>query len=143
MAYRITREDVWAGEIEDRSGGLAEKLKEVSRAGVNLEFLIARRAPEKPGTGVVFMAPLRGEASARAALQAGLSQWTSSLTLRIEGPDRPGLAALVASTVASEGISMRGVSGANLGDRSVFYLAFDSPEDAGNALEALNEALTA
>lgn len=141
MAYRITREDVWAGEIEDRSGGLAEKLEQVSKAEANLEFLIARRAAEKPGTGVVFMAPLRGEASARAARQAGLTQWTSSLTLRIEGPDRPGLAALVASTVAGLDISMRGVSGAKLSDRSVFYLAFDSPEDAGNALEALNEAL--
>ena len=141
MAYQITREDVWAGEIADRAGGLAEKLEAVSRVGVNLEFLIARRAPDKPGTGVVFMAPLRGKESAKAAREAGMSQWTSALSLRIEGPDRPGLAALVASTVASEGLSMRGVSGAKLGDRSVFYLAFDSAEDAGKALDALNEAL--
>ena len=74
MAYEVSKEDVWAGAIEDRPGALAEKLEAVSRVGVNLEFLIARRAPEKPGTGVVFMAPLRGEESVRAALQAGLSQ---------------------------------------------------------------------
>jgi hypothetical protein len=141
MTYQITREDVWAGEIEDRAGGLAEKLKKVSSAEVNLEFLVARRAPDKPGTGVVFMAPLRGKESARAAEQAGLSQWTSSLTLRIEGPDRPGLAALIASTIANKGISLRGVSGAKQGERSVFYVAFDSAEDAGTALDALTQAL--
>jgi len=141
MAYEITKEDVWVGEIEDRAGAVAEKLEAVSRAGVDLEFLIARRAPEKPGTGVLFMAPLRGEASVRAALQAGLSQWTSASTLRVEGPDRPGLGALITWTVANEGISVRGVSGAKLGERSVFYLAFDSATDADKASEALINAL--
>jgi len=141
MAYEITREDVWVGAIEDRAGALAEKLEAVSRIGVNLEFLIARRAPDKPGTGVVFMAPLRGEESVRAALQAGLSQWTSAVSLRVEGPDRPGLGALITWTVASEGISMRGTSGAKLGERAVFYLAFDSAADADQASEALADAL--
>ncbi len=42
MDYKITREEVWAGEIEDRAGALAEKLQAVSRVGVNLEFVIAR-----------------------------------------------------------------------------------------------------
>jgi hypothetical protein len=141
MAYEITREDVWAGSIEDRPGALAEKLETVSRVGVNLEFLIARRAPDKPGTGVVFMAPLRGEESTRAALQAGLSQWKSAVTLRVEGPDRPGFGALIAWAVANEGINVRGVSGAKLGERSVCYLAFDSAADADKAREALENAL--
>ena len=142
MAYQITKEDVWVGEIEDRAGALAEKLEAVSRVGVNLEFVIARRAPDQPGTGVVFMAPFRGKDSVRAALQAGLSQWTSASTLRVEGPDRSGLGALITWTVANEGISMRGVSGAKLGERSVFYLAFDDPADADKAGEALTNAFS-
>jgi hypothetical protein len=141
MAYQITKEDVWAGAIEDRAGALAEKLQAVSRVGVNLEFVIARRAPDKPGTGVVFIAPVRGEDSVRAALQAGLSQWTSAATVRIEGPDRPGLGALITWTVANEGINMRGFSGAKLGERSVFYLAVDSADDADKSAEALANAL--
>jgi hypothetical protein len=141
MAYEITKEDVWAGEIEDRAGALAEKLEALSRVGVNLEFMIARRAPEKPGTGVLFIAPVRGEDSVRAALQAGLSQWTSATTLRIEGPDRPGLGALITWAAASEGLNVRGVSGAKLGQHSVFYLAFDSAADADKAGEALATAL--
>jgi len=141
MAYEITKEDVWVGAIEDRPGAVAEKLETISRVGVNLEFLIARRAPEKPGTGVVFMAPLRGQDSVRAALQAGLSQRTSASTLRIEGPDRPGLGALITWTVAHESINLRGVSGSTLSERSVFYLAFDSSADAEKASEALANAL--
>jgi predicted amino acid-binding ACT domain protein len=141
MAYEITKEDVWVAEIEDRAGAVAEKLEALSRVGVNLEFMIARRAPDKPGKGVVFMAPFRGEDSVRGALQAGLSQWTSASTLRVEGPDRPGLGALITWTVANEGISMRGVSGAKLGQRSAFYLAFDSATDADRASEALVNAL--
>ncbi len=141
MAYEITREEVWVGAMEDRAGALAEMLQAVSRVGVHLEFVIARRSPEKPGTGVVFMAPFRGEDSVRGALQAGLSQWTSAFTIRIEGPDRPGLGALIAWTVANEGVSLRGFSGAKLGERSVFYLAIDSATDADKALEALTNAL--
>ncbi|MFH1746686.1 MAG: amino acid-binding protein [Planctomycetota bacterium] len=141
MAYQITKENVWVVEIEDRAGAVAEKMEALSRVGVNLEFMIARRAPDKPGTGVLFMAPFRGEDSVRAALNAGLSQWTSASTLRVEGPDRSGLGALVTWTVANEGISMRGVSGAKLGERVVFYLAFDSTADAEKASEALADAL--
>ncbi|UCC31225.1 MAG: hypothetical protein JSU86_02895 [Phycisphaerales bacterium] len=141
MAYEITKEDVWAGEIDDQTGALAEKLEAVSRVGVNLEFVIARRAPDKPGKGVVFMAPFRGEDSVRAALNAGLSQWTSAATLRIDGPDQSGLGALIAWTVANEGINLRGFSGAKLGERSVFYLAFDSASDADKASGALTDAL--
>jgi hypothetical protein len=141
MSYQISKEDVWAGEIEDRAGALAGKMEALSRAGVNLEFVIARRAPDKPGKGVVFMAPFRGEESVRAAGDAGLSQWTSATTLRIEGPDRAGLGALIAGTVAGEGINMRGLSGAKLGERAVFYLAVDSAADAAKASAALQSAL--
>ena len=141
MAYDITKVDVWAGEIEDRAGALALKLEAVSRVGVNLESMIARRAPDTPGKGVVFMASFREEESVRAALQAGLLQWTSASTLRIEGRDRSGLGALVAWTVANEGINLRGFSGAKLGERSVFYLALDSADDADRACEVLDNAL--
>ncbi len=141
MAYEITKEDVWVAEIDDCPGGVADMLQALSRVGVNLEFMIGRRAPDRPGKGVVFMAPFRGEDATRAALQAGLSQWTSASTLRIEGPDRSGLGALIAWTVANEGVNMRGISGAKLGERSVFYVAFDDAKDADKASKALAEAL--
>jgi len=71
MPYTIKKVDVWAGEIADRPGGLADKLSALSDAGANFEFLISRRAPDKPGTGVVFLAPIKG-AKQKGAAQAGL-----------------------------------------------------------------------
>jgi len=49
VGYEITKEDVRAGGLEDHGGALAEKLEAVSRLGVNLEFVIGRRAADKPG----------------------------------------------------------------------------------------------
>ncbi len=74
MAYDISTVDVWAGSIEDRPGSLSEKLQPLVEAGVNLEFVIARRAPENPGTSFVFLAPIQGATQARAAKKAGLGK---------------------------------------------------------------------
>jgi hypothetical protein len=73
MAYSIKKVDVWAGEIADRPGGLASTLAAMQSAGSNIEFVVARRAPDKPGTGVVFLTPIKGAKQKAAAQQAGLS----------------------------------------------------------------------
>ncbi len=41
MALKVARADVWATSIEDRPGGLAEKLAVLAGAGVNLRGLFA------------------------------------------------------------------------------------------------------
>ena len=142
MPYEISKMEVWAGSIDDRPGGLAEKLEALTAAGANLEFLIARRAPEKPGTGVVFLAPLKGAKQTRAAKAVGLQQADSLRSVRVEGPDRPGLCAKVASALAGAGINLRGVSAAAIGKRSVQYFAFDSDIDAGKASRVLKKLLS-
>ena len=60
MAYTVKKVNVWAGEIADRPGGLASTLAALQAAGSNIEFVVARRAPDKPGTGVVFLTPISG-----------------------------------------------------------------------------------
>lgn len=42
-------------------------------AGVDLQFVVARRAPEASGKGVVFVAPLQGDSAIRAATQVGFT----------------------------------------------------------------------
>ena len=73
MKMNVSRTDTWAATIEDRPGGLADKLGALAAAGANLEFIIARRAPEQRGSGVVFVTPLKGAKQVRAAQAAGLS----------------------------------------------------------------------
>jgi hypothetical protein len=132
---------VWSGEIEDRPGGLGEKLAALSDSGANLEFLVSRRAPDKPGTGVVFITPIKGAKQKNAAQQSGLATTDSLHSVRIEGPDRAGLGAKMTGALADSGINLRGVSAAALGRRSVTYLAFDSASDADTAIRVLKKAL--
>ena len=141
MAFDVSKIGVWTGEIEDRSGGLADKIEAVSKAGANLEFVIARRAPERPGLGLVFMAPLRGAAQVRAAAAAGMEKAPNVYTLRIEGPNRPGLGARITRAVADAGINMRGMSGTGLGRRCAIYLSFDNTADTEKARRLLKKAL--
>ena len=141
MAFEITRADVWAGEIEDRPGGLADKLEPVMRVGANLDFVIARPA-DKPGNAVVFITSLQGAEQTSAAEEAGLKKSSGAQSLRIEGPDSPGLTAGIARTLAEANISIRGLSGARMQDKALFYLRFDSQDDAEKAARTLAAKLS-
>jgi hypothetical protein len=139
MAYTVDKVDVWAGTIEDRPGGLAEKLEPLANAKINLDFIIARRQPEQPGTGVVFVAPIAGAAESRVAKAAGLSKAQDMFSLRLEGPDKAGLGAKVARALADAGVNLRGYSGAALGRKATFYFSFDDQADAKKAGQVLKK----
>ena len=141
MAYSVKKVDVWAGEIADRPGGLAEKIQFLSDAGANLEFIIARRAADKPGTGVVFVTPIKGAKQKSAAQGAGFAGTDSLHSVRVEGPDKAGLGAKMTKAISETGINLRGLSAAALGRRAVSYLAFDSAADADSAVSILRKAL--
>ena len=137
MALKVTRADVWAASIKDRPGSLAEKLTALAEAGAQLEFVIARRASERPGTGVVFVTPLKGAAQIGAAKKAGFEKTESLHSLRVEGPDQPGLGAKMTQALAQAGINLRGLSAAAIGPRCVVHLALDSTADAAKASRVL------
>jgi hypothetical protein len=141
MAYTIKKVEVWAGEIADRPGGLASTLAAMQAAGSNIEFVVARRAAEKPGTGVVFVTPIKGAKQKAAAQQAGLSTSEGLHSVRVEGPDRAGLGAKMTDALGAAGINLRGISAAALGRRAVSYFAFDSAADADNAIRILKKTL--
>lgn len=139
MKLDIARVDVWAAGIEDRPGALAAKLTDLSSAGVNLEFIVARRTAEKPGEGVVFLTPIEGPEQMKAAKEAGFQKAESMHSVRVGAPDEPGLGAVFARQIADAGINLRGVSAASIGNIAVFYLAFDSAEDASKAIACLGQ----
>jgi hypothetical protein len=137
MKADISQVEIWAGGVEDRPGGLADKLEAISKSGAGLEFLVARRSPEKPGGGVVFMAPIKGSKQIKAAREAGFGKTEGLSAVRIAAADRAGLGAEVTKAVAQAGINIRGLSAIAAGKRAVFYFAFDSDTDAKRAISAL------
>ena len=129
MALKVDRVDTWLATIKDQAGSLSAKLGKLADAGVNLEFIISRRAPDKPGRGVIFVTPIKGAAQIRAAKKAAFRKSKRLHTLRVEGSDKPGMGAKIAEAIASEGISLRGFSAAAIGRKFVCHIALDRKED--------------
>ncbi len=139
MKLKVTPVDVWAASIEDRVGGMAEKLAALTAAGSSLEFVIARRAPEQPGKGLMFVTPLKGAKQVKAAEAAGFLRTGGLHSVRIEGTDKPGLGAKMAKALSAAGINLRGLSAAAVGTKFVCYLALDTAEDAQKATDTLRK----
>jgi len=137
MKLDVAQVTVWAASLEDRPGNLAAKLKVLADAGANLEFVIARRESSQPGTGVVFVTPLKGVKQTKAAAQAGFAKAENLHSVRVAGPDKPGLGVMMTQALAEAGINLRGLSAGAIGKRGVVHLALDSVEDAKKALRVL------
>jgi predicted amino acid-binding ACT domain protein len=129
--------DTWAASIEDKPGSLAAKLSALAKAGVNLEFVIARRAPDKPGTGVVFVTPITGAVRCRAAQRAGFQKTERLHAVRIEGPDKKGQGSRITQALAEKGLNLHGLSAAAINKKFVAHIAFDSDTNAVKAVRVL------
>ena len=140
MDLIVERVNVWAATIRDKVGGLAYLLTGLRDAGADLDFIIARRAAEKPGTGVVFVTPLRGDREVAAAAELGFNVTKSVKAVRVEGDNRPGVAAEIAEKLAAAGINLRGLSVAVIGARFIVYIGLDNSADAVKAADILKQA---
>lgn len=139
MNVIVEAETVWVASVEDKPGALGNKLAALAEAGADLGFIIARRAPDQPGTGVVFVTPLRGDREIEAAAEEGFSATSHLHSVRVEGKDEPGIAAQVALKIGLAGLNLRGLSGAVIGTQFVVHLAFDTAERAQQAIAVLRQ----
>lgn len=139
MALTIDRVDTWLATIRDEPGALSKKLDTLAAGGVNLEFIIARRAPDKPGKGVVFVTPIKGAAQIRIAKKAAFRKTKTLQTLRVEGTNKKGIGALITGALSEAGINMRGFSAAAIGRKFVAHIALDKAADATKARRLLKK----
>ena len=101
--------------------------------------MIARKKDE--GMSRVFIAPIKGTKVQKAAAAAGLTKATGLYSLRIEGPNKPGVGAKITGAIAEQGINLRGASAAGLGKTALFYFALNSEEDLKAATAAARKAV--
>ena len=140
MELIVEHVNVWAASVKDEPGSVARILTGLREAGTDLDFIVARRASEKPGTGVVFVTPLHGEAEIAVASGLGFNVASSIHSVRVEGENKPGIAAELTEKLAAAGINLRGLSGAAIGSRFILYIGLDTDEDAAKALDILKHA---
>ncbi len=139
MNVNAELEEVWVASVEDKPGALGNKLAALAEAGADLGFIIARRSPEKPGTGVVFVTPLRGDREIDAATEEGFAVSSHLHSLQVEGRNEPGIAARVTQKIGQAGLNLRGFSGAVIGTQFVLHLGFDTAEAAQKAIAVLKQ----
>lgn len=140
MDLLVDRVDVWVADTVDKPGGLSGILKGLQESGADLDFIIARRAPDKPGKGVVFLTPIQGDREVKAASTLGFNLTGSVDAVRVEGDNVPGAAARLTELIADAGINVRGFSAAVIGPRYIAYIGFDSPGDSRKAAHIIQEA---
>lgn len=131
--------EVWVASVEDKPGALGNKLAALAEAGADLSFVIARRSPDKPGTGVVFVTPLSGDKEIDAATEEGFNVSNHLHSIQVSGRNEPGIAAQVAGKIGQAGLNLRGFSGAVIGTQFVLHLAFDTAEAAQKAIAVLQQ----
>jgi len=139
MELMVEREDEWIASLEDKPGALAAKLAALADAGADLDFVIARRSPDRPGTGVMFVTPLRGDAELKAASEVGFSAGNRLHSLQVEGENAKGLAGMISGKLGAAGINLRGFSGAVIGKRFVLHIAFDTDALREKAIGIIKE----
>jgi hypothetical protein len=137
MALKVTKTDVWAGNLRDVPGGLADVLEQLASGGGSVQFIIARRNDKEAGSGKVFVTPVTSPRTKDSAGRAGLQHATNLATLRVEGTDARGMGAKMTRAIADAGVNLRGVSAAVIGGKFVAYLGFDDDADADRAARAL------
>src|SRR5687767_1344180 len=130
MANKVSKVEVWAVEVDDEPGAMADKLGELARAGADLRFVLARRQPDNPGRGVVFVAPIKGKKIEEAARSASFAPATDLVGVQVEGDNKAGMGARLTRGVAQAGFNLRGLSAQVIGKKFVAFFAFDNDTDA-------------
>jgi len=137
MSFKWDRVHVWACEVTDQPGSTAAKLSFLAQAGANLEFISTQRLPNKPGFGILYVAPVTGPTQVRAARSASLSETDHPVVRRIEGDNEAGLGHRLTQQWELAGINLQGLTMAVLGNKFIGYAAFDSVADANRAAQIL------
>ena len=58
MSFKMDRIHVWAVDVKDEPGGVSAKLALHDKAGANFDYVYTQRSQEKPGHGVLYVAPI-------------------------------------------------------------------------------------
>ena len=133
MALTVRKITVWRGEVAHRPGELARVLESLAGAGADLNVVMGYAEGSR---GIVEIAPISGRKQIATARKAELAP-SAKPTLLVEGNDRPGLAATLASAIATRGVSISFVVAQVVGRRYSAVFGFHSEKDARTAAAAI------
>jgi len=139
MSFKMDRVHVWGVEVKDEPGGVAAKLNRLDEAGADLEYVYTQRLAEKPGFGILCVAPLTGLVQSKAAKANGMQEVPDPIVMRVEGDNTAGLANRLKHAWATAGLNLHGSILTVIGTKFVGFVTFDTVDDANKAARILAE----
>ena len=115
MSFHLDRVHVWACEVPDEAGGVANKLHALAEAGANCNTSVRVANPTARAPASCNIAPVTGPETTLAAKAVGLREVFSPVIVRVEGDNQSGLAARLTKEWALADISFTGLTMTVLG----------------------------
>jgi hypothetical protein len=142
MPVTVKRITLWRVESENRAGVLAQTLKPLAEAGVDLLIVMGYRYPGASDKAAIEVYPVAGKKAAAAAASAGLAA-TNIPTLLVEGDSKPGLGHAIAEAIAAAGINMGFLVAQVIGRKYSAVFGFESEADLKKASQLIKKVTAA
>ena len=139
MEFSIETLDAWRAEIGERPTVLADKLEALGSAGADLALVLARFDTLDRAHGSVLIAPGTADTAKNVARDVGFDLGHRLHLVRIEGPERRSLTALIIRRLADNGANIKGFWASTVGPRFTAAIAVDTIEDLGRVLHTLSQ----
>jgi hypothetical protein len=133
MTDSIRKVDYFKAQVQDKAGEGARILSALLGEGINL--LAFTGFPRGRRTQLDFI-PENGPAFRKAARRAGL-EVTKNTAFLIQGQDRPGVIAEIASKLADAGVNITALDGVAAGGGRYGAILWVKPADVRKAAKAL------
>lgn len=143
MAVSVKKVTLWRREVDNRPGALADALRPLASAKVDLQVCMGYRIPGHENHAVVELAPVTGKKATSAAAGAGLTAASAIPTLLVVGDNRPGLGHDLAKAIAGAGINMAFLMALVVGRRYASIVGFEREADAATAARLIKKASAA
>jgi hypothetical protein len=137
--FTVEKMDIWTAEVDDKPGATSGIFNTLAEAGANLRFVIARRQPDKPGKGILFVSPILGGKPETAALRANLKKRDDVVGVRVEGTNEPGIGFKLTKALGAAGLNLRALVANAVGNQFAAVIAFDSAGDAEKGFQILKQ----
>ncbi|WP_322061677.1 hypothetical protein [Paraburkholderia sp. J63] len=139
MEFSVETLDAWRAEIGVQPSVLADKLEALCSAGADLALVLARFDTLDSTHGSVLIAPGTADRAKVAACEAGFDLGRRLYLVRLEGPERRSLSALLIRRLADNGVNIKGFWASAVGPRFTAAIAVDTIEDLGRVLHTLSQ----
>lgn len=141
MAVTVKRASMWRKEISNKPGTLADSLKTLSKAGVNLQTVMGYVYPGQPKKAAVEVYPVSGSKAEKAAKSARFKAGEVHCLL-VEGDDKIGLCHRMADAISDAGINLNFVVVQVFGRKYSGWFGFKSEADAARAIPIIKAVNT-